>query len=122
MDTLPIIIPFFGVMMLTVCGGGACLWRRINRVQEQLEEVRSQQPSAIPVALPASHDLASAVNAMQRPPVSSPPTAAVYPVATPPPPRMYPIPTQPPPWAVQSVPWLPPAYPYPSPPKNPQMQ
>jgi hypothetical protein len=45
-DALPVIVPFFGVMALTVCGGFTALTRRINALTRRVEVVERAPPPA----------------------------------------------------------------------------
>lgn len=38
-DALPAIIPFFGVMAVTMCGGFTCITRRINTLSRRLTNI-----------------------------------------------------------------------------------
>jgi hypothetical protein len=47
-DALPVIVPFFGVMALTVCGGFTALTRRINALTRRVEVVEMAPPPQSP--------------------------------------------------------------------------
>jgi hypothetical protein len=97
-EVLPIVVPFFGAVLLISCTTTCCLWRRsqgqINVLSERVAALESRNvvPATTPVAPPPSPVMLPQQVYM---PYSSPanfypPRATAYPVALAPAPQMPP--------------------------------
>jgi hypothetical protein len=91
MDALPTVVPFFGVIMVTMCGGLTCLSRRLTALTWRVETLEREPPQVIGAPKPP-----------QPPqPTWIPPPQPTWPAYMTPsyqaaPPVAYPYPTAPP--------------------------
>lgn len=92
MDALPTVVPFFGVMLVTMCGGLTCLSRRLTALTRRVETLERTQP-------PPPQIIGAPKPPQQLQPTWIPPPQQTWPTYMTPSPYQaapYPYPTAPP--------------------------